>query len=104
MVTGGAGGIGANIVARFLNDGASVAIVDVDEDRAKSLLENEFKTASETQRVRFYKEDVSYKQNCFDIVDKVAKDFGKINYLINCSAYFSFSVRAIQFCRFVYTE
>jgi NAD(P)-dependent dehydrogenase (short-subunit alcohol dehydrogenase family) len=32
IVTGGAGGIGGMIVHRFLNDGANVAIVDLDSE------------------------------------------------------------------------
>ena len=43
IVTGGAGGIGSAVVARFLNDGASVAIVDLNTDAANKLLNNEFK-------------------------------------------------------------
>ena len=35
IVTGGAGGIGGMIVQRFLNDGASVAILDLNEDMGK---------------------------------------------------------------------
>ena len=33
IVTGGAGGIGGMIVQRFLNDGATVAILDLNEKR-----------------------------------------------------------------------
>ena len=33
IVTGGSGGIGSGFVRRFVNDGASVAIVDLDETK-----------------------------------------------------------------------
>ena len=37
-MSGGAGGIGSAMVHRFLNDGASVAIVDRDLERAHQLV------------------------------------------------------------------
>ena len=36
MVTGGAGGIGSAIVQRFLNDGAKVAVLDMNERTAEA--------------------------------------------------------------------
>ena len=38
IVTGGAGGIGGMIVQRFLNDGASVAILDLNEENGNKKL------------------------------------------------------------------
>merc|ERR1712123_500052 len=38
IVTGGAGGIGGMIVQRFLNDGASVAILDMNEERGQQII------------------------------------------------------------------
>ena len=37
-MTGGAGGIGGMIVQRFLNDGASVAILDMNEERGQQII------------------------------------------------------------------
>ena len=38
IVTGGSGGIGSGFVRRFVNDGASVAIVDLDETKGRVLV------------------------------------------------------------------
>ncbi len=92
IVTGGAGGIGSAVVARFLNDGAQVAFIDLNGSRAAELLANDFAAAAEAGRVRHYSTDVSRRQNCFDVVDKVVRDFGKVNFLINAVAYFKCAV------------
>ncbi len=43
IVTGGAGGLGSATADRFLNDGASVAIVDLNVKGASDLINDEFK-------------------------------------------------------------
>ena len=37
---------------------------------------------------RFYKVDVSSRTACFSAVSAVASNFGKVNHLVNCVAYF----------------
>ena len=44
LVTGGAQGIGSSIVKRFLEEGASVIIADMDDDEFKKNLKNILKT------------------------------------------------------------
>ena len=39
VVAGGCGGIGSAFVLRFVNDGASVAVLDLDTSRSKELIE-----------------------------------------------------------------
>ncbi len=110
-MTGGAGGLGSATAERFLNDGASVAIVDLNREAAEALLANEFKRCDRLarwegdvvcnllsgvrygERARFYRADVSIRQECFDLVDKIVADMGKVNFLYNAVAFFKSSVR-----------
>jgi len=87
IVTGGAGGIGGMIVQRFLSDGASVAILDMNEERGQQIIV-ELKTLGLDPKVKFYKVDVSSRAACFAAVTTVVADFGKVHHLVNCVAYF----------------
>jgi len=86
IVTGGAGGIGSAIVHRFLQDGGRVAILDLDEARAKAKIA-EFQQ-NLVDNVRFFKLDVSNRDECFAVVDAVESHFGPVSHLVNCVAYF----------------
>merc|ERR1711892_1500318 len=67
IVTGGAGGIGSMLVQRFLNDGASVAILDMNEERGQQIIV-ELETIGLDTKVKFYKVDVSSRAACFATV------------------------------------
>lgn len=85
VVTGGASGIGQATVKRFANDGARVIIFDINTqlgEKAATSLTNE------GYMVEFMTVDVSDKDECVQAVNKVAEKCGKINYLVNCAAYF----------------
>ncbi len=47
--------------------------------------------------MKFYRADVSKRQDCFDVVDEIVRDFGKVNYLYNAVAFFKSSVSAVAF-------
>lgn len=87
IVTGGAGGIGGMIVQRFLSDGAAVAILDMNEERGKEKID-ELKAVGLDTKAKFYKVDVSSRTACRTAVSAVAANFGKVNHLVNCVAYF----------------
>lgn len=80
IVTGGARGIGKAISKRLLEEGASVAIVDV-------LLEVAEQTVSEFKSQGFnaaaFKADVSSLEEAEETVDKVVSRFGRLDILIN---------------------
>lgn len=79
IVTGGAGGIGKGIVLAMVKEGAKVAIVDVNEEAGKETLA-EIKDISDG--LLFIK-DISKKENCYDVVDEVVKEYGKLDILVN---------------------
>jgi len=86
VVTGGGGGIGGCIVHRFLSDGAGVAILDMDETRVgEKLSEMEPNLAN---NARFYPIDVSLREDCFRVVERVEEEMGPVRHLVNCVAYF----------------
>ncbi|KAJ7383610.1 hypothetical protein OS493_026795 [Desmophyllum pertusum] len=81
IITGGASGIGRATVLRFVNDGAAVAVFDINEAAGKQL-QDELTAAG--HNVKFYKVDVAHKEQCVEGVKKVAEEHeGKIHFLVN---------------------
>lgn len=80
IVTGGARGIGAKIAERFAEQGARVAVVDIDqsaaEEEAKSLGQKGADAAA-------YGVDVSNTDAVKDLVTEVVKRFGRVDILVN---------------------
>ena len=77
LITGGARGIGRATAELFLQEGAKVAVVDVDqaevEQAAKEMGENAFGMAM----------DVTSQASVAEAVDKVVQQFGAIDILVN---------------------
>ena len=73
VITGGAFGLGEATVRRYISHGASVAIFDLNEDRAKKII-NELGSVA-----RFYKVDVSNEASVKEAVSAVIIDFGAIH-------------------------
>lgn len=80
VVTGGAQGIGRAIVDALVDNGAQVAIVDIDKEAGKQ-------TATEIQQsggtCLFVEGDVSNASEMVSAADQVAAHFGKIEILVN---------------------
>jgi 3-oxoacyl-[acyl-carrier protein] reductase len=77
LVTGGATGIGAAIVRKFVQEGIQVAVCDVDTENGQNLA-TELGTAA-----RFYKVDIADESEVNTIVDKIIKEFKRIDVLVN---------------------
>ena len=86
-MTGGAGGIGSAFVQRFVNDGAKVAIIDLNDSNAKLIID-----LLGSENVKYFKLDVTKRDDCFQVVKQIANDFGKVNHLVNSVAYFGSKV------------
>ena len=71
VISGGSGLIGSAIAARFLNDGAEVAIIDIKEP--------------ENSKYRFIKTDLSDVENLKQNIDIIIKQMGGVDYLINAA-------------------
>jgi len=80
VVTGGGSGIGLSVVKRLLEEGASVAVNDVNEDSAREGLS----TLSDTQGdFVFIKGDVSDAADCKSLIEAAAGEFGGVDILVN---------------------
>ena len=80
LVTGGAQGIGRFIVKRFLEEGASVIIADIDQDEFK----RNFK--KDTDNLLFIKADLTHSDGIDKIYKQVYSKFKKLNILVNNAA------------------
>lgn len=79
LVTGGAQGIGESIVNRFLEEGAYVIIVDIDEDSYK----NNFLRKN---NMLFIKADLTNEKELEKIFKVISNKFNKLNILVNNAA------------------
>lgn len=79
IVTGGAKGIGRAVVERFVEEGMSVMIADVDED-AGSATEKEI---GDPERCRFTECDVSERLDLRNLLAATLNAFGRLDVLVN---------------------
>ncbi len=77
LITGAAGAIGSAAVRRFVEEGATVAIADLDEARAKAL------AATIGDRAEAFVVDVADPASASAMVQAVAARFGRIDVLFN---------------------
>lgn len=77
VITGGARGMGASHVRRFMAEGAKVVFTDILEEDGE-LLANEL-----GENVRFIKQDVTSAEDWAKVVAETETVFGPINILIN---------------------
>jgi NAD(P)-dependent dehydrogenase (short-subunit alcohol dehydrogenase family) len=80
IVTGGAQGIGRAIVGALIDNGAQVAIVDIDKEAGKSTTE-EIQQSGGT--CLFVEGNVSNASDMVSAADQIAAHFGKIEILVN---------------------
>ena len=80
LVTGGAQGIGSSIVKRFLEEGASVIIADMDDDEFKK----NFKKY--TKNLLFIKANLTLSEDIDKVYRLIHGKFKKLNILVNNAA------------------
>jgi NAD(P)-dependent dehydrogenase (short-subunit alcohol dehydrogenase family) len=76
LITGGGSGIGRQSALLFAQEGAKVAVVDLDENTGRE-------TASAIKDAIFVRADVSKAGDCQQMVEAAEKAFGKLNVLFN---------------------
>ncbi|MBV8344473.1 MAG: SDR family NAD(P)-dependent oxidoreductase, partial [Candidatus Eremiobacteraeota bacterium] len=82
IVTGGSRGIGGAVSALLAEDGASVAVLGLPEDKARThRLSRHLNGAA--SRLHFYETDVSIYERCRQAVAAVLDEHGGIDYLVN---------------------
>lgn len=77
IVTGGAQGMGAAHVKRFVEEGAKVIFTDINEEAGKELEKDLGETA------KFVKQDVTKKEDWDKVVKETKDSFGQIDILVN---------------------
>lgn len=80
LITGGSSGIGADSARAFAEEGASVIISDVDEEKGRRL-ELEIKEAG--GNALFMKHDVSNSRETKKLVDSIVEKFGRLDVAFN---------------------
>ncbi len=80
MITGGGSGIGEATVLEFVNEGAKVAVCDINEESAKAVAE---KCKASGHEAEAFGLDVSNKQNVESVVKAVVERFGQLDILVN---------------------
>jgi NAD(P)-dependent dehydrogenase (short-subunit alcohol dehydrogenase family) len=77
VITGGARGIGAATARRFVAEGASVVVADVEAEAGHAL------GAELGERCRFARVDVTAEQDVSDAVDAAVAAFGRLDVMFN---------------------
>ena len=80
IVTGGASGLGAGIAQRFVEEGARTVITDINPEGAAVAAE---------LGAEFLKQDVSTEDSWIDTIEKVVKQFGRLDIMVNNAGIFS---------------
>jgi 3-oxoacyl-[acyl-carrier protein] reductase len=83
IVTGGAQGIGAATALRFASEGATVAVLDLTEERAAATVDAISEAGGAALAVAA---DVSSANSAADAVDRIANELGRVDILVNNAA------------------
>jgi 3-oxoacyl-[acyl-carrier protein] reductase len=84
VITGGTGGIGKAIAALYVAQGASVAILGTNKDKAEQAVkELQEKITQPSQRVVSHLVDVSKYAPVEEVLNQITADFGRIDILVN---------------------
>lgn len=80
IITGGGGGIGGAVAARFVKEGARVAVADIDANAARTKVAALAATGSDVIAVET---DVTLKRSVLAMVQLVLDRWGRIDILVN---------------------
>lgn len=79
-VTGGASGLGRAAVEHFVANGAKVAILDINDDKAAEVID-----LLGEENVSYFNTNVMEEQSVQDAVNAIDKKYGKLNFVVNCA-------------------
>lgn len=80
VITGGASGMGKATVQRFLDEGASVVIGDLNAEAGEAMVAE---AGDQAARLRFQKTDVSVEQDVAALVSMASEAFGGLDIMFN---------------------
>ena len=84
IVTGAATGIGKGIAKLFLQEGASVLLVDIAKDQLEAT-RFELTSLIDTAKVHIFDVDLRKTGVTKEIVERAVSEFGQIDILVNCA-------------------
>jgi 2-hydroxycyclohexanecarboxyl-CoA dehydrogenase len=93
VVTGGGGGIGRGIAARFASEGASVVVAEIDAERAAETVAS---IAAAGGTVVAEVVDVSEPAGAAHVVERAMAEFGRIDVLVNNVGHFGGARKAFH--------
>ena len=82
-ITGASSGIGRRTAALFAEEGARVAVLDLDEDGARELI------ADTGAAVCFFRTDITSEEDVRDKIDMAAGSLGSLDIFVNCAGIFA---------------
>jgi NAD(P)-dependent dehydrogenase (short-subunit alcohol dehydrogenase family) len=82
VITGGASGMGRSTVLRFLDEGASVVVADLNEATGKETLELAAARKA-AERIRYIRSDVSREADVEAMVELAMTEFGRLDIVFN---------------------
>lgn len=86
LITGGTSGLGKEIALTFAEEGADVAIMGTNQERAQLVLEalKKFETAEDQ---KFWSDvvNVASKEEVNQSIDRLTKEWGGVDILVNCA-------------------
>lgn len=84
LVSGAAGGIGRELVQRFIKDGAHVVATDINLDRLGELEHH----IGQPENLTTLRCDVASEQDCRELAVTVSQKFGHLDVLVNNAGFF----------------
>ena len=75
-VTGGASGLGRAAVEHFVANGAKVAILDINDEKAKEVID-----LLGADNVSYFNTNVMEEQSVQETVDAIKEKYGKLNFV-----------------------
>ena len=82
VITGGASGMGRATVERFLSEGASVVVGDLNSANGERLVE-ELSRHGHADRLRFTRTDVSVEDDVAAMIELASSSFGRLDVVFN---------------------
>ena len=80
LVTGGASGLGRGAVEFLVKNGAKVAILDINDDKAKALIDD-----MDTQNLIYLNTNVMEEESVKNSLQAIKDQYGKLNFVVNCA-------------------
>ena len=79
-VTGGASGLGRAAVEHFVSNGAKVAILDINDEKAAEVID-----LLGADNVSYIKTNVMEEESVIEAVKIIKDTYGKLNFVVNCA-------------------